>query len=242
MESNWLIYALMAAAVASVHLWFPWFDRRFAASENKWVSITGGVAVVYVCLYMLPKLSNATARMIESQPDAWEFWQYRIYLMLLAGLLADLSIERAKLLGPEMIARVRYIEFAILALYDFLVGYVISEFPGPGVVVHALVSIVLGLHLMGMVHGFRVKHRDLYDRGGRWVAALLVAGGYLTGALTELPWELVMQSTALVAGFILVNVIAEELPRGRENRLRWFMVGVASSVVIIALLRSIPQN
>ena len=41
---------------------------------------------------------------------------------------------------------------------------------------------------------------------------------------------------AFTAGIILVNVMSEELPTGKEGRLRYFLVGVAVFVVMSTLV------
>ena len=47
-----------------------------------------------------------------------------------------------------------------------------------------------------------------------------------------------MSGTALVAGVILVDVIGDELPRGKTGRLPWFLVGVAVFAVVTTVIRS----
>ena len=67
LESNWIIYGLLASIIASVHLWMGWFEAHFERSANRWVGFVGGIAVGYVTLYMLPKLSRVTVRFMETE-------------------------------------------------------------------------------------------------------------------------------------------------------------------------------
>ncbi len=94
LESNWIVYGLLASIIASVHLWIGWFESRFKESENRWIGFVGGIAVGYVTLYMLPKLSNVTVRFIAANPDAWWALQYRAYFILLLGIVVHLVFER----------------------------------------------------------------------------------------------------------------------------------------------------
>jgi len=86
LESNWIVYGFLASIIASVHLWIGWFETRFERSENLWIGFVGGIAVGYVTLYMLPKLSSVTVRFIAANPDASPVLQYRAYFILLLGL------------------------------------------------------------------------------------------------------------------------------------------------------------
>ena len=45
-----------------------------------------------------------------------------------------------------------------------------------------------------------------------------------------------MSATAFTAGIILVNVMSEELPHGKEGRLRYFLVGAFLFAVLTVLL------
>ena len=46
LESNWIVYGLLASIIASVHLWMGWFEARFVRSENRWI----GFAVVSILI------------------------------------------------------------------------------------------------------------------------------------------------------------------------------------------------
>ncbi len=60
--------------------------------------------------------------------------------------------------------------------------------------------------------------------------------GYVLGLVTELRTSLVVIATAFIAGIILVNVMSEELPRGKEGRLRHFLLGVGVFAVVSVLI------
>ena len=78
-----------------MHLWIGWFESRFKRFENQWIGFVGGIALGYVTLYMLPKLSNVTSSFITANPDAWSVLQYRAYFILLLGIVVYLVFERA---------------------------------------------------------------------------------------------------------------------------------------------------
>ncbi len=239
LESNWIVYGLLASIIASVHLWFGWFAARFERSENVWIGFIGGIAVGYVTLYMLPKLSNATVRIIAANPDSSTALQYRAYLILLLGIVVYLVFERLSRMSSGGANAARWLELAMLGLYSFLVGYVAVELPRSEIRFHVLANIILALHLMGMVHHLRRRHPSAAAGWGRIGFALLVVLGYVLAVVTELPDVTIVSGTAFTAGMILVNVMSEELPSGKEGRLRYFLVGVVAFVATAFLIRGI---
>ena len=129
LESNWIVYGLLASIIASVHLWMGWFEARFERSENRWIGFVGGIALGYLTLYMLPKLSNVTSSFINANPDVWSVLQYRAYFILLLGIVVYLIFERTSRMSARGAAAARWLEIAVLGLYGFLIGYVAVELP-----------------------------------------------------------------------------------------------------------------
>ena len=236
LESNWIVYGLLASIIASVHLWMGWFETRFQRSENRWMGFVGGIAVGYVTLYMLPKLSRVTVRFITANPDAPWALQYRAYFILLLGIVVYLVFERVSRMSTEGASAARWLEVAVLAFYSFLLGYVAVELPRSEIRFHVLANVILALHLMGMVHHLRIRYPTAHSRWLRIGFALLVVFGYVLGVVTEFLEATIVSATAFIAGIILVNVMSEELPRGREGHLRYFLVGVLVFAVMSVLI------
>ncbi len=236
LESHWIVYGLLASIIASVHLWIGWFESRFKESENRWIGFVGGIAVGYVTLYMLPKLSNVTVRFIAANPDAWWALQYRAYFILLLGIVIHLVFERVSRMSAGGANAARWLEIAVLAFYSFLVGYIAVELPRSEIRFHVLANVILALHLMGMVHLLRTHHPSAHAGWGRIGFALLVVFGYMLGVVTELRESTVVSATAFTAGIILVNIMSEELPSGKVGRLRYFLVGVGVFALVSILI------
>ena len=236
-ETNWLIYALLASIIAFAHLWIGPFERRFRHIENQWDGFVGGIAAGYVALFMLPKLGMATF-VTYGGADGSSLSQYRAYYLLLASMAAYMIVERAERANPTGAIAARWTAFCIQGVSSFLVGYVAVELPLPGLGYHVLATIILALHLMGMLHHLRTHYPAARSGPLPYMFTLLVIAGYTAGIVTELPYGLVVSGTALVAGVILVDVIGDELPRGKTGRLPWFLVGVVAFAVVATVLRS----
>ncbi len=236
LESHWIVYGLLASIIASVHLWMEWFEIRFERFENRWIGFVGGIAAGYVTLYMLPKLSIVTVRFIAANPDvSWAF-QYRAYFILLLGIVIDVVFERVSRMSTGGATASRWLAMAVLGLYSLLIGYIAVELPRAEIRFHVVANVILALHLMGMVHSLRRRHPSAHVGWRRVGFALLVVVGYVLGVVTELHESTVVGATAFTAGIILVNVMSEELPKGKEGRVRYFLVGVGVFVMMAILI------
>ncbi len=236
LESHWIVYGLLASIIASVHLWIGWFEARFVRSENRWIGFVGGIAMGYVTLYMLPKLSNVTVRFIATNPDASWALQYRAYFILLLGIVVHLVFERVSRMSTGGANAAKWLEIVVLGLYSFLIGYLAVELPRSEIRFHVLANVILALHLMGMVHHLRMRHPSAHTGWGRIGFALLVVFGYVLGVVSELRESTIVSATAFIAGIILVNIMSEVLPTGMEGRLRFFLVGVGVFAMVSILI------
>lgn len=235
LEAHWLVYGLIVSIIASVHLWIGWFESRFERFENVWIGFTGGIALGYVTLYMLPKLSEATFKFIVANPEARLVVQYRAYLILLLGIVVYLVFERASRVSAGGATAAKWFEVAVQGLYNLMVGYVAVELPRPEISFHVLAAVTLALHLMGMTHLLRTRYPSAHTGWSRIVFTLLVILGYVLGLVTELNQGVVVSVTAFIAGIILVNVMSEELPKEKEGQLSYFLVGVTVFTTVAIL-------
>lgn len=236
LESQWLAYGLMVLPIASVHVWFATFAERFSRSEPRWIGVISGVALGYVVLYMLPKLSMITMNIVQANADLPYLLQNRAFLILLIGIVAYVFIDR---LNQSSASRARIasqtLEYGIHCIYSLLVGFVAVEMPGRSLLAHGLAASILLMHVMGMSDLLR-HHRPTGYRRIRWLFMILVLLGGVLGLVTEVPRGLVNVAIALTGGVIIVNVLAQELPVGRKEKFMWFLLGVGTFIAITAVI------
>lgn len=232
LEYHWLGLSLMAAALASVHVWFPRFDDRFARHTDRWMGFVGGVATCYVTLFVLPKLGWITSAIMAKDTGQFAALSHlRMYHLLLTAIVVYLLMIHLDASEARVRVLARVFDFAVHGAYSFLAGYVYVELTADFAEINALICIILGLHLLGMDHLLRAARRAGFDRAGRWIYFLLVLLGAGLGVLTELPKPFTDGMTAFLAGIILVNVIAEELPIRHRSRVPWYLGGLAFYLV-----------
>lgn len=239
-DPPWFNVVLMTLAVASVHVWYPWFEERFKDYEVRWVGFTGGIATGYVTLYLLPKLSIIT-NYLTAEFRGWSFWTLQVYLLMLAGIILYLAMEIFDRETEKHPIVAKIFDHLVNGSYSFLVGYVLVELSGRNSLSILLITIIMGLHLMGMNHILSHLKQANYGKHHYWYALTVVAGAAL-GKFTDFPAVVLKFLTAILAGMIIVNAMSDELPRGQKGKLRWYLFGITSFILAIMLITYLDTN
>ena len=231
---------IVIIAMAATHMLFPWFDRRAVVYRHVWVHFSGGIAVGYVTLYLLPKMTDFTLNVIRAEGPQWEILQYRLYLAFLLGLLGYLMVERTHFRQSRGAVVLPWIQGGALGTYNALMGYFIFGFERAGVFPYVLAGMVLCLHFVGVDHQIRERSRRVFDDYLRWLMAFCVLLGAAIAYVDNIPAQFVYAGSAFLGGAMLVNVMSEELPSPDSGSMKPFMTGVAVFVVVMAIVRSTP--
>jgi len=101
----------------------------------------------------------------------------------------------------------------------------------------------LGLYAAAMALHFAVvgnalvrEHGHAYRRRGRWLLAASVLAGWLTSATTPVAEAVISRLFAFVAGGVVMTSMNEELPREREGRFWWFVLGTIGYAIVLLLV------
>ncbi|MGD8417276.1 MAG: hypothetical protein PVH91_09480 [Pseudomonadales bacterium] len=228
------VVILLVSIQTTLGRW-PWLEER---QHPVLIDLAAGAALAYVFVHLLPKLASTQEKFTGvTVSEASGFVHNHVYLLALIGLVlvywleaaSDRAVENATSGHAEVPYR------AVLAggygLYFLMLGYLIADMPRPDALSYLLVGIVLGLHMVGIVHRLRRMAPTWYDRALRWIFASLVLLGWLAGRLTALPATMVMLVSALVSGGIIIIALREELPGHGSLRIVPFL----GSVVLTSL-------
>jgi hypothetical protein len=250
---NDLISIVGVIALSSVHVFADRLRLLGEARHSVWISFSGGGAIAYVFVYILPKLSDKQLVLagVASEHPILDYLHHHAYLVALAGLTAYFGValvaerleETTDKQKPIETTRKRLesIHIAGFAAYSLLVGYLFADLPRSGVLPFTLFTAIMCLHFVGRDHVLAERYGALYHRAIRWmfVAAALV--GWVIGAATTVPPATVALWFAFLAGSITLNAIEEELPRGHHGRFWPFVGGAALFTALILLLERFPK-
>jgi zinc transporter ZupT len=233
--------ALFATALALIHLLIGKLRFLDVVPRNRWLSASGGVAVAYVFLHILPELSShqeTFAKGLGLGEQAAEGW---VYLIALTGLATFYGLERAAKVsrgrsrdGDDVVeAEIFWIHISSFGLYNLIIGYLLLPREEVGLWPLVTYFVAMSLHFVTSDFGLRQHHKERYDRSGRWVIAGAVVAGWALATAAALPELVIGFLFAFLAGSVVLNVLKEELPEERQSRFWPFAAGCAACAALL---------
>ena len=187
-----------------------------------WLSFSGGVAVAYVFVHLIPELHKITG----TAGDPLTFSLSMIGTVIYFG--AAKFVKQSKNNPDSRLAFL--IQMTALVPYFFTVGYFLERLNT--LIALGSYTIAVGLHLVGFGYDQKEDHGERYTV---WVvgtlAVVLIAGTIISYfyEFDELTLDLLL---AFVTGGILLNSIKEEIPTINKSSFWAF----ASGAIIIGVL------
>lgn len=207
----------IAIVLALSHLLSRHSFRVRARFEPGASSLSAGIATAYVFLHLLPEIDLGH-----------EAFGERIYLVVLAGFLLFYGSETLfeRMQDYENRRHPLLVRLIPACIYSAVFVYTVGEQIPENPVLGAVYLIGLGTHMMSMDHALEEHFGDHFGLGSRLALALSAGLGAVVSIFTEYAEHIVDFVTALLVGFIMLNVFREELPSGKETSFRWFFLGI----------------
>lgn len=239
-----MIAATFACAIlfAVVHLTIHRIRFLDTVPRSRWLSLSGGVAVAYVFLHILPELAHHQQTLAGlAGGDAFGGEQI-VYAVALAGLALFYGLERAIKMarargGGEAPEGAPYLlHLASFAVYNLLVGYLLVHREQGGWLPLALYAVAMAMHFLTTDFGLLQDHRHRWHHHGRWLLTGAILGGWAIGTLVAVPETAVALLFAFLAGGVVLNVLKEELPEERSSRFGAFASGAAAYAALLLVV------
>ncbi|MBE9115462.1 hypothetical protein IQ249_06065 [Lusitaniella coriacea LEGE 07157] len=242
---NSLVSSLFPIGLAALHVVvgkLHWLDRILP--KERWISLGAGVSIAYIFLDILPELGKAQVEIEHLKWSFIEFLEKHSYILALVGLvlfyglelLAARSREANKSAGKSDSTSVGifWVHIGAFALYNALIGELLSHTETRGFLPTLLLGITLALHFLINDRSLREHHKAPYDRIGRWVLAGALILGWVIGQSFQLLPGAIALLWALVAGGMILNVLKEELPDTQESC--FFTFSMSAGIYAVLLL------
>jgi len=219
---------LLATLVFIVaHMASPRMYSLQVAVRDRAASFSGGLAVAYVCLNLLPEIG-----------DGREYFGNHIYGVTLLGLLGfyglDVWIERSP--SRPRGATSYNLYTAVLGFYNVLIVFTLSLNLPNRIGLTLIYALSIGLHLTSSNFYLLETDRAKFTSQGRYVMVGAVIVGYALGQLRR-PHEAVVDLlTAAVAGFMFFQIFRRELPDTTEAEFKPFLIGSIGFMVAHVLI------
>lgn len=231
---NYIWVALTATLFLMVfHYLSPWFANHLAGDGRAFVSFSGGVAVSYVFLHMLPDLveyNKPIGELLLARDWLTPFTELLIYVVALLGFLVyyglDVSAERLADKGHDD-QRVYRLHLGMFCLYNFLITYTMLLRAQSSVLATFLFTTAMALHFVLTDRKFERLYPIRFNHIGRFILIIALFLGWLCSVLLE-PVNILIAAfmLAFLSGSVLLNVFRQELPEAEVTSYCWFSGGV----------------
>lgn len=221
---------------ASVHLWAKYTHSLNLSTHGRFLSAGGGIAIAYVFIDLLPKIGESDEIVRESLAGSFPFFERHVYILALLGFLLFYAVDQShSLLGKK---ERFWLSLSSYALFNFFVGYAVSDPFNPEVKPLALFTIAIGLHYFVNDYSISEKDRSEYDKLGKWILILALLLGWLLGLFIDLPPAAIALVSAFIGGGVIMNVIRHELPKENPHSLGAFVFSAFIYTVILLAIGS----
>lgn len=201
----------------------------------RWLSFSGGLAVSYVFVYVLPSLHKEQQTLQESGNQLT--MHSELYFIGLIGLLIFYGIQtKIEQHDHTTTKSLIKLEIFFFTLYNVLIVYIVTASNVYGV--QALFyGIAVGLHFIAVSHDLWRRDPALYNTFGRYVLTLGVVIGWAIGTLITLSSFTQSLIFAFISGAMILNVLKHELPKNQDAHFPTFATAVLSYTSITIALK-----
>jgi len=212
---------------------------------RNWISFSAGVSIAYVFLHLLPEFSLYQSQLpqIEAPISFSAILDNRVYIMSLIGLLVYAGLERliyfshiktnGSANSSELHSKLIYFHIAGYFIYNVLIGYLVVYEATLGLLAVLLFMIAMGLHFFVITHSLYESYGEYFSQKSRGLLASGIAIGWLIGSTLDVPKNIKIILFSFLAGGMIVNIIREEMPSGKNNHYWPFVVGVLGYTVLL---------
>lgn len=191
--------------------------------QMKWFSFSGGLAVSYIFIYLLPTLHKQQTNIEE--PYRRLTMESEIYFVGLLGVVL--------FVGIQIIIQNKYISnrstfwsvISFYALYNALVSYSVLSFEVSAIQA-VFYCVAIGPHFVAVAHDMWRKFPVEYNKYGRYILAVGIVVGWIVALTTELTPLFKSIIFSLVSGAMIFTVFKHELPNEKETHFPTFLAAV----------------
>lgn len=222
----------------------PWIRRFPGIPEHYTTSFTGGFAVSYVFLHLLPGLAENRDTLGQILSEHYVMTPLKDLIVYFVGLLGFLLFfalgriadQKAKL-SPSADSWRFFLRLSGIAVSNAIITYTmpLRVYVGHGFAV--LFSVAIGLHFVILDQSLERTDQVKFKYFGRFVLMLALALGF-TMALLNQPNNVFVVALldAFLAGSILMNVFQNEIPSGGQSSFGWFVAGTVLGSLLLFIL------
>jgi hypothetical protein len=203
----------------------------------QWFSFSGGLAVAYVFVYVLPAL-HSQQKLIKDYSNRLAM-ESELYFIGLLGVLMFYGIQKVARNKRENFPEggwVFWLQLTFFGIYNMLIAYIVvsSAVKGTQAVFYGL---AIGMHFVAIAHDLWRENAKIYNKFGRYVLASGIIIGWAIGMSVKLAPITQAIIFAFISGAMILNVLKYELPSDQDSHFPAFVFGVISYTSITLSLK-----
>ncbi|UCZ51521.1 hypothetical protein LGQ02_11625 [Bacillus shivajii] len=230
---------IMGIAFILIHLFANELIPSNRLQRLKWFSFSGGLAVSYVFVYVLPSLHKEQI-LVKKYGDYFTM-ESELYFIGLIGVLIFYGVQKvvrkSQLKHETDKARsLFWLQIIFFGIYNMLVAYTVISHDVLGVQA-IFYGLAVGLHFIAVAHDLWREYEDIYNKVGRYVLALGIISGWVIAISINLSPLTESIIFAFISGAMILNVLKYELPPDEEAHFVTFTIGVVSYTAVTMSLK-----
>ncbi|WP_018924574.1 hypothetical protein [Salsuginibacillus kocurii] len=226
-------------AFIAIHLLTNHILPASRVQRLRWLSFSGGVAVSYVFVYILPALHEEQSD-FGDQTEGFAM-ESELYFFGLIGLLSLFAVQNTanyflRQRDDEEGGPFFWVQVSFFSVYNLLIAYIVISADVEGV--QALFYVIaIGMHFVAVAHDLWREDARRYNKLGRYILACGIIIGWLCGMfLTLTPFALSIVF-AFISGAMILNVVKFELPSEAQAHFPIFSLAAIGYAVIVMTLK-----
>ena len=240
-----LIYSIVFTIIlVLLHLAAPWFRRVPLLARAGFASFSGGFAVAFVFLHMLPSLiesKDSIGAALHSHFSESHFVDTGVFLLALLGFTIFFGLKRwcrqERRKSREKIHRSFLVSIGSFGIYNVVITFTMPERIALDVLTAAIFTLAVGLHMMIIDAEHEAHEATLFNRWGRYaLGSALVLGWGLGVVIGEHSVVAAAFLSSFLAGALLLNVFHYELSEVSDSKFGTFLFGIGCGTIILLLV------
>lgn len=217
--------------LVAVHLFAYKMQAIDRLSHGRFLSVGGGIAIAYIFIDLLPKLSEADNIVRNFLASIFPYFERHVYVIALFGFLLFFLVDRSTNSAWERTGY--WLSIGSYALFNFLIGYAVSYEDDPSIQPLALFTFAMALHYFTNDYTLMRNNSTTYRTYDRFILVICLILGWLFGNWFMISDAAIALVNAFIAGGVIMNVTRHELPMDNPNNSGTFLLGAIFYTIVL---------
>ena len=235
---------LLTGMLVLLHLSAPWFRRLPFLGQAGFTSFSGGFAVAFVFLHMLPGLvesKDSVGAVLHTHFADSSLVDSGVFLLALTGFVIFYGLKRwcreEQGKGEKNIRRSFFISIGSFSIMNAVITFTMPERISVDMITAIVFTLAIGLHFAIIDIEHEAHDSKLFNRWGRYMlAGALVIGWGLGLIIGEHGVVAAAFLSSFLAGLVLMNVFHYELSEVSDSRFGAFLIGISSGTALLLIV------